>query len=219
MAHRTCTVDGCSRRHSACGMCSTHYRNMRLYGRLEGAPDPVCATCGESFKRPGRSGVMPQFCSRDCDTRRRPRLTICKCCGIEFDRGVTMRVHCSTACMDRYRNNGGKTIRLTRPCTRCGALLDFNEVGKGGRRLKLDTVRCKSCRTRGFIPTTVADLVARDGSDCRLCGEPVDLALAWPDRMAPTRDHIVPHSLGGSHDADNLQLAHFLCNVLKSNAA
>lgn len=53
---------------------------------------------------------------------------------------------------------------------------------------------------------------------CGICGKPVDKTVKYPSPMAPTIDHIIPIDRGGHpSDIDNLQLAHFKCNRLKSN--
>lgn len=53
---------------------------------------------------------------------------------------------------------------------------------------------------------------------CAICGRPVDKTLRYPNRMAPTVDHILPLNKGGHpSDINNLQLAHFICNRLKSD--
>lgn len=55
-----------------------------------------------------------------------------------------------------------------------------------------------------------AAIVARDKSICHLCGEPVgadDLHL----------DHVVPLSRGGEHTAENLRVAHGICNQRKGD--
>lgn len=53
---------------------------------------------------------------------------------------------------------------------------------------------------------------------CGICGLPVDKSLKFPDPMSPTIDHIIPIKLGGHpSDISNLQLAHFICNRLKSD--
>ena len=213
MAQRTCTIDNCTRRLSAVGMCATHYRNMRLYGRIEGAPDPVCQTCGSAFPRPGKGGPLPRYCSRGCDPARRPRLAACRACGAEFDRGDTSAIHCSNSCAQRYSRAGG--FDPTRPCEKCGEPIDFTQKGPGGRRPRLNVRTCRKCKRNHHYKVSITDLVERDGSSCGICGEDVDLDVRWPQRMAATRDHIVPVALGGSDDPDNLQLAHATCNRRK----
>lgn len=50
-------------------------------------------------------------------------------------------------------------------------------------------------------------LLERDGPNCALCGKPIgDIELA-------NIDHIVPRSHGGRDRVENLQLAHYRCNV------
>lgn len=55
-------------------------------------------------------------------------------------------------------------------------------------------------------------------SVCAICGRPVDMKLTPPDPMSPTVDHIIPVSRGGHpSDIGNLQLAHWICNRMKSD--
>lgn len=216
MSKPTCSVDGCGRQMVARKMCGTHYRNITLYGRLEGAPDPTCQGCGRTFQRPGRGGPVPRFCSKECDPARRPRLTTCRCCGELFDRGATMRYHCSTACTNRYRANGGP-VDLNRPCAKCGSPIDFRTVGEGGRRRRANAMHCSRCKRKGGSRVSIAEIVARDGTDCALCGIRVDLTIEWPHPLSATRDHVIPWSHGGSDRIENLQLAHSSCNRAKSN--
>lgn len=77
MAHRTCKIDGCETRVTACGMCGKHYRNVRLYGRVEGAPSPTCQTCGQEFSRPGKGGPLPRYCSHGCRPKPEPHVRTC----------------------------------------------------------------------------------------------------------------------------------------------
>ena len=67
---------------------------------------------------------------------------------------------------------------------------------------------------------TLEALYRRDSGVCYLCGEKCD----WNDRdlfsvrdKYPTIDHIIPVSRGGLHSWDNIRLAHFKCNVDKSD--
>lgn len=60
--------------------------------------------------------------------------------------------------------------------------------------------------------------ILKEQSVCGICGLPVDKKLKFPHPYSPTVDHIIPLDKGG-HPSDiaNLQLAHFICNRMKSN--
>lgn len=64
---------------------------------------------------------------------------------------------------------------------------------------------------------TLADVIARDGWRCAICGGKVDPKAKGRDRKS--LDHIVPISLGGPHTLANAQLAHFGCNSTKGARA
>lgn len=57
----------------------------------------------------------------------------------------------------------------------------------------------------------------RDGFDCHLCGHPV-ADVDDPHPWAPTLDHLVPRSLGGTNDPENLRTAHRWCNSVRGVA-
>ena len=63
------------------------------------------------------------------------------------------------------------------------------------------------------------DVYERDQWTCQLCGEPVARDEVVPHPKAPTIDHIVPLARGGTHEPANVQLAHYLCNAIKSDGA
>ena len=52
----------------------------------------------------------------------------------------------------------------------------------------------------------------RAGGVCEYCQYPV-----WTYNSTPPVDHVLPRSRGGTHEADNLALSCWGCNVSKSN--
>lgn len=55
-------------------------------------------------------------------------------------------------------------------------------------------------------------------SICGICGLPVDFSVKYPHPLSPCIDHIIPIAKGGHpSDIQNLQLAHWICNRLKSD--
>lgn len=64
----------------------------------------------------------------------------------------------------------------------------------------------------------VTFLLARDGGNCTICGDPLDRKIKNPRHLLyVTFDHIVPRSQGGTDKIDNLRLAHAKCNWERGN--
>jgi len=66
-------------------------------------------------------------------------------------------------------------------------------------------------------PVSRAEIFKRDGWVCGLCGYPVDKNLCYPHPQSKSLDHIIPLSKGGDHGVHNVQLAHLVCNLRKSD--
>jgi 5-methylcytosine-specific restriction endonuclease McrA len=81
-------------------------------------------------------------------------------------------------------------------------------AGDARRRMRMEQAR----QAEAVVP---AEVHARDGWTCRLCGLPIDPEVAWPDPMSASVDHIVPLSRGGLHSMINVQSAHLGCNSSK----
>ena len=88
-------------------------------------------------------------------------------------------------------------------------------------------IDCGSCRVLNPNPRRrpvrfrrrhLAVLAARDGYECRLCGELVDMSLHESHSRSASLDHLIPRAHGGSDHRDNLQLAHRACNEEKADS-
>jgi 5-methylcytosine-specific restriction endonuclease McrA len=83
-------------------------------------------------------------------------------------------------------------------------------------RYRLKTVKRQSQTTQA---NRIAheQLAERDGLSCYLCNEVIDMTLPKTSKYGATIDHVVPLSRGGLDELDNLKLAHWTCNLAKSN--
>lgn len=83
-------------------------------------------------------------------------------------------------------------------------------------RYRLKTVKRQS-QTTHANRIAHEQLAERDGLNCYLCNEVIDMALPKTSKYGATIDHVVPLSRGGLDELDNLKLAHWTCNLAKSN--
>lgn len=238
MAKRTCSIDGCGLPHHSHGYCSFH--NMRVTlgiaidapKRLRYQPGQQCSidTCDRLAQANGlcKAHWRRQKKGADLFTPFRHRNGQCTIEGC--DRKASGRNMCSLH-YQRWRKNrpldkpispsigdlikcGGcdNTIIVSAPWKKwCNAC--FTESVKSGDRQH--RARRKNATTG--TPYTIATLRQRDGDKCHLCGKLIDFSLPGNDRMGPTVDHLIPLTLGGWDGANNVAMAHWLCNVKKSN--
>ena len=92
-------------------------------------------------------------------------------------------------------------------CKNCSAL----------RKRAVDARKSHKRRTGQILTMSVNDLAKRDGSRCNVCRKKIDLSLSGNAKWGPTIDHLIPVSLGGTNNSENLALAHRHCNVARSN--
>lgn len=141
------------------------------------------------------------------------------------------RAFCSRKCQIYFRENkhwlgeGPSTRIFFTTCVHCGKCLSTTSRNK--------RKSCQSCteqkdrarwhkknhtrRAAGIMVVTVDDLRQRDGGRCNICGRRIDFNLSGRAKWGPTIDHLLPVSLGGTNDADNLALAHRVCNTSRNN--
>jgi 5-methylcytosine-specific restriction endonuclease McrA len=206
----------------------------------------ACSECGAEIKQVG-AGRARITCSSKCKGRRdgkavaakRPRFhRACEICQTQFTTGKATQVTCSKPCsternklVSREKWNKEK---LSKPqfkietCKWCNQDLEISSSFKGvikyhnecKKPARQSQYRVKSVRRQGIKKgaTISHDLVAeRDGYKCYLCEEAVDMSIARTSRYGATLDHVTPLSKGGQDTMENVRLAHWICNILKSN--
>lgn len=215
---KICLVEGCGRRTKARGYCCNHSERIKKYGdplaqhprfkvdgkRLEHS---LCAHCGKP--------VPPDFyfsnvCSHRCYHRHRKGrpLTIgCAICGSHFEPN-SGRVTCSALCAVARKQQTLATWNSDQQLA--------NPLYNERRRLAQQRRRAKMLEApvEKFLYREIAE---HNGWLCRLCGEAVDQSVKHPHKMSGTIDHIIPLARGGPHTKANVQLAHRICNMRKSD--
>ena len=74
----------------------------------------------------------------------------------------------------------------------------------------------------GYSPYTEAEVLNLYGTNCHLCGQPIDFEAprrfnkpGW--ELGLQMDHVIPISKGGPDTLENVKPAHGLCNITKNN--
>lgn len=194
--------------------------------------DRTCAGCGDELPPNKAKGMPRKWCSERC------RVAYWRT--QDLDRARVLAADASRRRTAERRAAEGTPIAY-RDCVICGAGFVVNLLTAGRSRIVCST----TCRSRRNWSTPagkkvrqaskdrrrarkrdayVADvdrlaIFERDGWRCQLCRKPVRRNAKVPDDMAPTIDHVVPLSEGGTHEPRNCQLACFRCNSLKGNRA
>jgi len=187
----TCEVSWCDRSVKTRGLCMSHYARLMR---------------GKDLDPPFRDNA---------------RRKVCVSCGATDwpdSPNWRLRDYCSPACLQLYHRNG-RTPPKSVACIRCGKSIDLFARGKSGRKRRADVKLCATCKKAKYLRhgMSVNELAARDGFDCGICGDPVNMGARYPDPSGPSVDHVLPVARGGSNDPRNLQLAHLRCNHVKSS--
>lgn len=138
---------------------------------------------------------------------------VCKVCGKEYTPRQYMDTmhltlfsnpgYCSYECKRKFENRLGKEWKKKRG------------VSENHRH------RAKKYGCEYDPSVTLKRLIERDGLRCAICGEMCDPNdTSWSEfsgPLSPSMDHIIPMAKGGGHIWSNVQVAHLLCNSLKSD--
>lgn len=244
-ANPTCSVQGCGKKPKARSFCVSHYARWRRTGSptrncsgcgevlatqikgnycgvdckprcdAPGCTKPkhyitgYCSNHHQIFERHGKPEGVRKWTHRADEYE-------CVVCAAVFPHGGRYRKFCSAGCQMVYQWYED-VPSLDFDCAVCGCRISWDSAPKKWRRR--DKKICDRCRNIGRTrhKTQPAFLADRDGLDCGLCGKPVNMESRYPAPDSASVDHIIPVSLGGTHDEDNLQLTHWKCNHSKRN--
>ena len=204
-----------------------------------------CDICGVEFVANVKGNprrVCSDACKNEKENRRQRSKRLheksCEVCGNSFVTGRKATVACSAECQreririyqkTKYLDNR-KLLPETKEivCKWCGDILVVPYSLTGGRKFhdecKKQATRAKnrkkSVKRQGAKTqqTIVHEVIAeRDNYICHLCNEPVDMSLPRRSHYGATLDHVIPIAKGGLDSEDNVKLAHWICNVRKSD--
>lgn len=189
-----------------------------------------CAQCGTRCT-PGEN-VAPhatRFCGQDCKyawhhqpkpppTRRECALLALAAAATGGSSGRLWVEGPCIVCEERYlrpcraTDHGYCSRKCMKQATRPAARRRYR--AKHGHSRHRDRARRYGVAYEHISPTTIFD---RDGYRCGICGQDTQPDAKVPHPRAPTIDHIIPMSRGGSHTHANVQCACFECNWQKSD--
>ena len=182
--------------------------------------------CKECFRKDHRNKYTPSKGQTD-DVRK------CRECEKEYAPKLrTESFFCSRDCKDKNRKKELKAERIAsksdRLCVGCRKTIP--------RSARADKKWCSedcASKARGHTMNVTRrirtkepierfrreDIYERDNWICQICKKPVDKKLSYPDLNRASLDHVNPLSRGGTHESQNVQLTHLLCNVSRGNRA
>lgn len=225
MAQRTCSVDGCDRKHRARGLCSSHYNQSRYTPERRHRKRAVaCAGCGKTVHK-YQAGSRKPVCSNECRYL------------VQYGHPKPARpAKCLVGPIDapKIRPSASDSVPSTRRgfisgfCAWCGDsfVQDMRVTGVAARHCskkcaaRASRYRIRLARGRFDIsPTVRLAIYERDNWTCQLCFEPIDRGAGHADDWAPSLDHIIPqsHQLIPDHSPDALRTAHRWCNAIRGD--
>jgi len=185
------TCELCSKPVEARGLCVAHY-NQALRGKIPMPP------------------------------KRRKTATVCTVCGDrEYAKGFCHRHY-----MQDYARLNANTIRdrqsQYRQDNRAEILRSKLNYRQSNKEALAESGRLRRARMygAGHEVFSESDMLDRWGTDCYLCGEPIDIGApkrspfpGW--ELSLWRDHVISLADGGSDSLDNVRPSHALCNLRK----
>jgi 5-methylcytosine-specific restriction endonuclease McrA len=228
---KTCTVEGCLRKHAAKGLCQTHYNKAHRakVGRQENPKKVACAACGIEVEKAAGGGVNRRaVCSLMC------RYFLQFGCWQSQPWPPQSPPSMAATPLERRRRDAERRIKKAAAgttgrtwyvgsCRECGAVFTSDQPSNAtcSRRCARTAGRHRrrAMQRGAFVaPVYRAAIFERDKWTCQLCGKKIKRTVVAPHPLAPTIDHVIPLGSAdrGTHEPANCQAAHFICNARKS---
>jgi 5-methylcytosine-specific restriction endonuclease McrA len=229
-----------------CGLSSSAVRlsNDSACGGRFAMTTKICQWCGREFiPTHGNQKTCSEQCKREAlknkpsrlATLRHFSLTKCLYCGIEFIPTYPNQKCCCTKHGDLFYKAtvGNQQKREQRAeekakkglvyCQYCGEGFIPKLFGHSKYCCK-EHKKIYERKNRRALEHGVQSyaysreqVFKRDHYICCLCNQPLNMSVTIPAWDAPTIDHILPLTKGGSDDLSNVQSAHYRCNCKKGN--
>ena len=182
---------------------------------------PKCIVCGKEFE--GR--INKKYCSDECHKEYYKEYFHNKYLGYKESEQYQLD-------LEKLRNNYGARPWHEKICQHCNKKFKTRETSK--TCCAKCTKHIKNKPHKGNVSKARRSRVfMRDNYKCQICGKKMKmdksdtLGTSRPHLMAPTIDHIIPISIAKQlgwtnieiHRESNLQSAHLICNIKKSNNA
>lgn len=217
-----CQADG---RVKACAICGDHF--VRRHG-AGGLQNSYCPDCRRAYARAAKQKEVEARQARRAGLVVRPDRE-CMWCLLEFSPTSDRQTCCSSKCRSglsqHYRMHRhprachlqfcmdcGNTYPPSRMRMRCAECHEASELERRG----LAHARRLAVLRRGAPGLNWRAVGERHGWICALCGDFVTVEPGTPACPGgATVDHILPIVAGGEHVWENVQLAHWSCNLRK----
>lgn len=220
-------------RRVQCGApeCKRQYRNERQREFQDKHREATGRSYSRQYDRP-RVKAYPITCTQ-CGQEATVTKTTSRYCSHQcwYEASHARHAQVELAWKPLLKAPRGMTVILLRPlrrrwfsacCPMCSTWFvtdnprDQNCSRRCGRRAAKD--RRRALERDAFVEhVSRPEVYERDQWTCQLCGEAVLRDEVVPHPQAPTLDHVIALARGGTHESANVQLAHFYCNVIKSD--
>lgn len=184
--------------------CQTIYHKRR---NLKEPKEFLCAECGKNFKSP-RSNA--KHCSKDCYAIANARAAKERDKRLVREAPSKREIVCAWCNDILVIERNPETLRFP-----FGKFHDDCRLQARRAKDRKKTVKRQGAKTQQIILHEV--IAERDGFICHICGELVDMSIPRTSRYGATLDHVIPIAKGGLDSEDNVKLAHWICNVRKSD--